>query len=216
MTEKQRRELLELYELRGEEIRNRLLEFKETFQKADDLQIFHELSFCILSSGVGPKIAGQCMRAIGEKLADGEEDELLGRIEVIHKYAENASRYIVFTRKYLKEEHGFLLKSLVSSFEDRVERRDFFAKNPGIKGLGYMQASHFLRNLGFSGYAILDRNNLASLSELGIIGETKYPLTKKRYIETESLMTEAAHELGISLDEFDLLLWSRKRKYVPR
>lgn len=216
MTEKQKRELLELYELRGEEIRNRLLEFKETFQKADDLQIFHELSFCILSSGVGPKIAGQCMRAMGEKLAKGEEDELLGRIEAIHKYAENASRYIVFTREYLKEEHGFLLKSLVSSFEDRVERRDFFAKNPGIKGLGYMQASHFLRNLGFSGYAILDRNNLASLFELGIIGETKYPLTKKRYLETESLMTEAAHELGISPDEFDLLLWSRKRKYIPR
>ena len=216
MTEEQRRELLELYELRGEEIRSRLLEFKETFQKADDLQIFHELSFCILSSGVGPKIAGQCMRAIGEKLAEGEENELLSRIETIHKYAENASRYIVSTREYLKEEHGFLLKSLISSFEDRVERRDFFAKNPEIKGLGYMQASHFLRNLGFSGYAILDRNNLASLSELGIIGKTKYPLTKRRYLETENLMTEAAHELGISLDEFDLLLWSRKRKYVPR
>lgn len=216
MTEKQKQELLGLYELRKEEIQNRLLEFKQAFQKADDRQIFHELSFCILSSGVGPKIAGQCMRAIGEKLVDGEEDELLERIGAIHKYAENASRYIVFTREYLKKEHGFLLKSLVSSFEDGVERRDFFAKNPGIKGLGYMQASHFLRNLGFSGYAILDRNNLASLSELGITGETKYPLTKKRYLETESLMTEAAHELGVSLDEFDLLLWSRKRKYVPR
>jgi len=216
MTEKERRELLELYELKKEEIQNRLLEFKQAFREADDRQIFRELSFCILSSGVGPKIAGQCMSAIGEKLADGEDDELLERIEAIHKYAENASRYIVFTREYLREEHGFLLKSLVSSFEDKVERRDFFAKNPGIKGLGYMQASHFLRNLGFSGYAILDRNNLASLSELGITGETKYPLTKKRYLETESLMTEAAHELGISLDEFDLLLWSRKRKYVPR
>ena len=216
MTEKQKRELLELYELRKEEIRSRLLEFKETFQKADDLQIFHELSFCILSSGVGPKIAGQCMKAMGEKLADGEEDELLGRIEAIHKYAENASRYIVFTREYLKKEHGFLLKLLVSSFEDRVQRRDFFAKNPGIKGLGYMQASHFLRNLGFSGYAILDRNNLASLFELGIISKTKYPLSKKRYIETENLMADATRELGISLDEFDLLLWSRKRKYIPR
>lgn len=216
MTEKQKRELLELYALRKEEIGSRLSEFKETFQKADDLQVFHELSFCILSSGVGPKIAGQCMRAIEEKLADGEEDELLGCIEAIHKYAENASRYIVFTREYLKKEHGFLLKSLVSSFEDRAQRRDFFAKNPGIKGLGYMQASHFLRNLGFSGYAILDRNNLASLSELGIIGEAKYPLSKKRYIETENLMADAAGKLGMSLDEFDLLLWSRKRKYIPR
>lgn len=216
MREKEKRELLELYELKKEEIQNRLLEFKQAFQEADDRQIFRELSFCILSSGVGPKIAGQCMSAIGEKLADGEEDELLEHIGAIHKYAENASRYIVFTREYLKKEHGFLLKSLVSSFEGRVERREFFAKNPGIKGLGYMQASHFLRNLGFSGYAILDRNNLASLSELGIIGETKYPLTKKRYLETESLMAEAAHELGISLDELDLLLWSRKRKYVPR
>ncbi len=216
MTEKQRRELLELYELKKEEIQNRLLEFRQAFQEADDRHIFRELSFCILSSGVGPKVASQCMDAIGEKLVDGEENELLGRIGAIHKYAENASRYIVFTREYLKEKHGFLLKSLVSSFEDRAERRDFFAKNPGIKGLGYTQASHFLRNLGFSGYAILDRNNLASLSELGIIGEIKYPLTRKRYLETESLMEEAAHELGISLDEFDLLLWSRKRKYVPR
>ncbi len=216
MTEKQKRELLELYGLRKEEIRKRLSEFKETFQKADDLQVFHELSFCILSSGVGPKIADRCIRAMGEKLAKGEEDELLGRIEAIHKYAENSSRYIVFTREYLKKEHGFLLKSLVSSFEDRVERRDFFAKNPGIKGLGYMQASHFLRNLGFSGYAILDRNNLVSLSELGITGEMKYPLSKRRYIETENLMADAARELGMSLDEFDLLLWSRKRKYIPR
>lgn len=216
MTEKERRELLELYELKKEEIRNRLLEFRRAFEEADDRWIFRELSFCILSSGAGPKIAGQCVSAMGEKLMDGEENELLGRIEAIHKYAENASRYIVFTREYLREEHGFLLKSLVSSFEDRVERRDFFAKNPGIKGLGYMQASHFLRNLGFSGYAILDRNNLASLFELGITGETKYPLTKKRYLETESAMTEAALGLGISLDEFDLLLWSRKRKYVPR
>jgi len=216
MTEEEKLELLELYELKKEEIQDRLLEFKQAFREADDPQVFRELSFCILSSGVGPKIAGQCMSAIGERLVDGEEDELLERIGAIHKYAENASRYIVFTREYLREEHGFLLKALVSSFEDRVERRDFFAKNPGIKGLGYMQASHFLRNLGFSGYAILDRNNLASLFELGIIGETKYPLTKKRYLETESLMTEAAHELGISLDEFDLLLWSRKRKYVPR
>ena len=216
MTEKQKRELLELYEFRKEEIRSQLLEFKETFQKADDLQIFHELSFCILSSGVGPKIAGQCIRAMGEKLADAEEDELLGRIEAIHKYAENASRYIVFTREYLKKEHGFLLKSLVNSFEDRAQRRDFFAKNPGIKGLGYMQASHFLRNLGFSGYAILDRNNLTSLFELGIISEAKYPLSKKRYIETENLMADAARELGMSLDEFDMLLWSKKRKYIPR
>ena len=216
MTEKERRELLELYDLRKEEIRNRLLEFRQAFHEADDRQIFRELSFCILSSGVGPRIAGQCVSTIGEKLADGKKDELLERIGAIHKYAENASRYIVFTREYLRREHGFLLKSLVSSFEDRVERRDFFAKNPGVKGLGYMQASHFLRNLGFSGYAILDRNNLASLSELGITGETKYPLTRKRYLETENAMAEAAYELGISLDELDLLLWSRKRKYVPR
>ena len=125
MREKEKRELLELYELKKEEIQNRLLEFKQAFQEADDRQIFRELSFCILSSGVGPKIAGQCMSAIGEKLADGEEDELLERIGAIHKYAENASRYIVFTREYLKKEHGFLLKSLVSSFEDRVERREF-------------------------------------------------------------------------------------------
>ena len=216
MTEEEKEELLRLYELRKKEIRSRLSEFKESFAKADDKQIFRELSFCILSSGTGPKIAEKCNLALGEKLFEGKKQELFECLEEIHKYAERAVDYIVLTREYLKKEHGFLLKSLVSSFEGSLERRDFFANNPGIKGLGYMQASHFLRNLGFRGYAILDRNNLKSLFELGIIEEQNYPLTKKRYLRTEELMADCASDLGMTLDEFDLLLWSRKRKYIPR
>ena len=71
MTEEERLELLELYELKKEEIQDRLLEFKQAFREADARQIFRELSFCILSSGIGPKIAGQCLSDIGEKLVDG-------------------------------------------------------------------------------------------------------------------------------------------------
>ena len=40
-----------------------------------------------------------------------------------------------------------------------------------IKGLGYKEASHFLRNIGFPGYAILDKHILNSLREMGVIGK---------------------------------------------
>ena len=32
---------------------------------------------------------------------------------------------------------------------DHYERRDWLVKEKGIKGLGYKEASHFLRNIGF-------------------------------------------------------------------
>jgi N-glycosylase/DNA lyase len=77
-------------------------------------------------------------------------------------------------------------------------------------GLGYKEASHFLRNIGFRGYAILDKHILRSLYEFGVLDSPKPPTTKNRYIETENKFKEFANQLGIQLDELDLLLWSEK------
>jgi N-glycosylase/DNA lyase len=94
--------------------------------------------------------------------------------------------------------------------EDMERRRDFLAANPGIKGIGYKEASHFLRNVGFNGYAILDKHILRTLAELGVIDSSKPPTTKKKYVAIEVRMREFASEIGIGVDELDLLLWSNK------
>ena len=79
-----------------------------------------------------------------------------------------------------------------------------------VKGLGYKEASHFLRNVGYKDIAILDRHILRVLHENEIIQETPKQLTRRRYFMIENLMQNIAEDLDISLAELDLFLWHTK------
>lgn len=210
-----KKELTELYNENKDKIKAQLTSFENNFKNSNDEKIFHELCFCILSSGVGPKVAEKSLEKIKDDLWDGTSQELINLLQGVHKYPDKVS-YLLVTRDYLKEEFNFKIKSLIKKFEDKIERRDFFANNKNIKGLGYMQASHFLRNLGFKGYAILDRNNIKSLYEIGVLEETKPNSTRKKYLEAEKKMGDFAKAINIDIDELDLLLWLRKRGYIPK
>jgi N-glycosylase/DNA lyase len=207
-------ELRLIYIEKKDVIRARLLEFKDVFEKGDDKRIFRELVFCILTSAVGPKVGLMSVNAVNDILVDGSEDEIYEHLEHVHKYPQRAN-YIVHTREYLKRDFDFKLKDLLLSFKDPIERRDFFASNKDIKGIGYVQASHFLRNIGFWGYAILDRNIMRSLYKLGVVDSLRPPTTKKRYLEIETKVKTFADTLGIGVDELDLLLWSNVTGYIP-
>lgn len=208
-------ELKALYAEKEEEIRDRVKEFEYARQNADDERILEELIFCILTSAVGPKVGMKSLHAIQDILTDGSEQEIFARLKGVHKYPEKAT-YVVHTVDYLQKEYGLKMRELVDSFDDYEERREFFALNKGIKGLGLTQASHFLRNIGFKGYAMLDRNVVGMLYKLGVIETDKPPTSKKRYLETEAKMKEFASELGIGIEELDMLLWSMKRGYIPK
>jgi len=132
------------------------------------------------------------------------------RLDGVHRFPNARPAYIIHTREYLKSEHNFKIKDLLKSFQDPLQRRDFFAKNKNIKGIGYKESSHFLRNIGFSGYAILDKHILNTLYELKVIKSTKPPTTRDKYLETEDKLKEFAYSIGIHIDELDLLLWSEK------
>jgi N-glycosylase/DNA lyase len=207
-------ELRAEYSRRKDMIEAQLGEFRKIRESADDRKIFEELAYCILTSAVGPKVGLKSLEAIKDILLEGSAEETESRLKGIHKYPEKAY-YIIRTREYLKREYGFKLRELVDSFPGPEERRDFFALNKDIKGIGYTQASHFLRNIGFSGYAILDKNVLISLYDLGILDSPKPPSTGKRYKEIESRMKSLAAELGIGLDELDMLLWSLRTGRIP-
>ena len=102
------------------------------------------------------------------------------------------------------------LREKLESFENPLERRDWLVKEKGIKGLGYKEASHFLRNIGFKGYAILDKHILRSLAELKIIDDPKPPNTRSRYLTVEEKLKNLSNRLEIDFDEMDLVLWSLK------
>ena len=209
------KELKTLYNEKKDSIDNQLNEFEIVRQSADDRRIFEELAFCILTSAVGPKVGAKSLDAIKDLLLKANTEDIEERLTGVHKYPEKAY-YIVHTRDYLEREYGLKLNDLVNSFEDPLERREFFALNKDIKGLGLTQASHFLRNIGLKGYAILDRNVVRSLYDLGVLESPKPPTTKKKYLEAERKMKEFADELGMGIEELDMVLWSMKTGHIPK
>jgi len=191
-------------------ITKRLSEFKDVFKRGDQA-IFEELCFCILTAGSSARMGLQSLAAMQDLLHSGSEKDLQKRARINRlRFWRLRPSYIVRTRTYLKDACGMNLRHLLESFDDPQERRDYFARNKSIKGLGFKETSHFLRNIGYSGYAILDKHIVNSLRELGVISERLHPGTPAGYLAIEKKLKEFAHEIKIDMDHLDLLLWSRK------
>lgn len=150
------------------------------------------------------------IEAVEHLLEAGTHAELAKALTGVHRYPNARSRYIVESRAFLHTDCSMRLRHRLARFTDPLERRDWLVKEKGIKGLGYKEASHFLRNIGFRGYAILDKHVLNCLFELKIIDGPKPPNNRNRYLSIESGLKRFSEQAGIDFDEMDLVLWSMK------
>ncbi|MHA2279400.1 MAG: 8-oxoguanine DNA glycosylase [Promethearchaeota archaeon] len=83
-----------------------------------------------------------------------------------------------------------------------------------VNGMGMKLASHFMRNVGMNGLAILDVHVIDGLNKRGVIDIEKLSPAQAEYLDIEQKMKDYAEQVGIFLDELDLLLWSQKTGYV--
>jgi N-glycosylase/DNA lyase len=195
---------------RRHEIESRLAEFAEVHRTATDERLWEELVFCIFTAGASARMGLGSVEAVRHLLARGTQAELASALQSRHRYPNSRSGYIVVTREFLEDDCGMRLRERLESFQDPFERRDWLAREKGIKGLGYKESSHFLRNVGYRGYAILDKHILRCLAEVGVIASPQPPSTRARYLATEERLRGFAQELGLDFDELDLVLWSMK------
>ncbi|MGH9940870.1 MAG: N-glycosylase/DNA lyase [Pyrinomonadaceae bacterium] len=192
-------------------IRQRLAEFSDVWRRGTNDLLWEELVFCIFTAGASARMGLNSVEAVRPLLARGTHEELAGALSGVHRYPQARSGYIVVTRDYLRRDCSLRLRERLSGFADPLERRDWLARERGVKGLGYKEASHYLRNVGFSGYAILDKHILRSLAELGVIESPAPPTTRARYLAIEAKLREFARDVvRIDFDELDLVLWSMK------
>jgi len=203
------RRLQPTYAVKKHLIKQRMQEFKRAYRKGNE-SIFTELCFCIFTAGASARMGLICIEAIKDIILTGTAAELEERIERKHRYPKARAEYIIHTRNFLQKHYNMQIVSLIESFDDKIKLRDFFAANKGIKGIGYKEASHFLRNIGFKGYAILDKHILRSLHEFGVISSPEPPKSRKMYLEIEAKMKQFAREVNIDFDDLDLLLWSNR------
>ena len=180
------------------------------WQAGSNARLWEELVYCIFTAGASARMGMRSVEAVRALLPEGTHAELAGALGGVHRYPNARSGYIVVTREYLHEDCRMQLRERLASFADPVERRDWLARERRIKGLGYKEASHYLRNIGLRGYAILDKHILRSLAELGVIESPAPPTTRARYLVIEAALRRFAARLAIDFDELDLILWSMK------
>jgi N-glycosylase/DNA lyase len=204
-------ELRTSYRKKRGAIRARLAEFEAIAREGDDARLFEELVYCIFTAGASARMGLNAVERVRSHLLKAGRPRLNRLLTGAHRFPNARSGYVVHTRNYLKQDCGLRLRERLARFGDDAEaRRDFFARNPGIKGIGYKEASHYLRNIGYRGYAILDKHILRTLHECGVIDSPNPPATKKKYLAVEQDMRKFAIDIRIDFDELDLLLWSNK------
>ncbi len=195
---------------RRDDIRKRLAEFEAVWLSGTDERLWEEMVFCFFTGGCSARMGLRSVEAVRPILLTGNHAELASALVGRHRYPNARAGYIVASREFLQEHCGLKLRKKLESFENPLERRDWLVKEKRIKGLGYKEASHFLRNIGLKGYAILDKHILRSMAELKIIDDPKPPNTRSKYLTIEEKLKKLSNRLEIDFDELDLVLWSLK------
>jgi N-glycosylase/DNA lyase len=196
---------------RRKEIRVKLLEFRGVWREGSDERLWEEMVYCFFTGGCSARMGLRSIEAVRHILEDGDFGQLSSALSGVHRFPFARSRYIVASRDFLCAS-GIKtgLKRHLTSLKDPIDRRDWLVKEKRIKGLGYKEASHYLRNIGLPGYGILDKHVLYCLAELGVIDDPKPPSTRTKYLTAEEKMREFAAQIEIDFDELDLVLWSMK------
>jgi N-glycosylase/DNA lyase len=195
---------------RAADIRRRLGEFAAVGRRGSDRDLWEEMVYCFFTGGCSARMGLRSVEAVRPLLETGTREHLAAALTGVHRYPNARARYVEESRNFLVADCDLRLRRRLSAFKDPMERRDWLVREKGIKGLGYKEASHFLRNIGYRGYAILDKHVLRCMAELKIIEEPKPPTTRVRYLTVETKLKGLARQLAIDFDELDLVLWSMK------
>lgn len=179
-------------------VKNRIRDFKNLDKNSSD-ELFKEMCFCILTANFNAEKSIKIQDEIGSCFLIDSEEELAKKLRNLgHRYPKTRAKYIFESRK-CKD----LLKEILL-LNDK-EMRDWLVDN--VKGLGYKEASHFLRNIGFGDVAIVDFHIIDLLVRYNFIEKPK-TLTKRKYLEIENILRNIARKTDLTLAELDLYLWS--------
>lgn len=200
--------LKRIYREYRSDIKERLKEFKEIGEKGTREDIFRELVFCLLTP---QSKARMCWRAVerlteGKLMVKGRKKQIQNVMHGV-RFKYKKSEYIVKAReKFFGDD---ILYKRIKESPDYFDLREFIVKE--IKGLGWKESSHFLRNIGKGeNLAILDRHILRNLAGLKIIESIPSNLSERKYKNIEKRMKNFSENIGINMEELDLVLWAKE------
>ncbi|HLD98366.1 MAG TPA: N-glycosylase/DNA lyase [Candidatus Nanoarchaeia archaeon] len=193
-----------------ETVDKRLLEFK-SFENKTTEEWFSELCFCLLTANSRASSAMKIQDQItGRGFMYSPQENIAQIIRMNkHRFHNNKAKFIVDARKFVN------IKAIIHKItgeKGEKEAREFLVEN--VKGLGYKESSHFLRNVGYTSLAILDRHILNLMVENNYINERPKTLTKNKYLEIEEKFNKISDDLDMTNAELDLYMWYMKTGVV--
>ena len=202
-------ELNETYGKIKKDIEGRIKVFKGIWKNGGNKEVFTELAFCLLTPQSKARGAEKAINALlaNGKLFDGTSEEIREELNVV-RFKNKKAEYIVEAREKFSENGEIIFKDIIEKkLKDGViTTRDWIVKD--IKGIGYKEAGHFLRNIGFGEeVAILDRHILKNLKRFEVIEEIPSSITPKIYHEIEEKMVAFSAKINIPMDHLDFLFW---------
>ena len=203
-------EIKQIYDSIKDKIVSRLLEFKEIWEKGNDLDIFAELVFCLLTPQSKAKICWEVVEKIkmNSLLFNNDKQELSKMIHPV-RFKNKKAEYIIKAKEIFYINNIFSIKEIIRSFPDNTSLRTFCVDK--IKGIGFKEASHFLRNIGFGkNIAILDRHILKNLLKFDVIDTIPNNLSEKMYLFIENKMKDFSKEIGIDIEYLDFVFWYKE------
>lgn len=208
------KDLIRQYKNKRSAIHKRLKEFRSVY-KGSDKDVFAELCFCILTANANALHCDKAIRELKETglLFSGKpcqiRPKLRGRVRFHNKKAE----FIKLARDLFTRDGKICLKPKIGS-GDVFEVREWLVEN--IKGYGYKEASHFLRNIGLGrDITILDRHILKNLKKYAVIKDIPQSVgSRKVYIDIENKMRAFSKRIKIPLEDLDLLFWSIQTGFI--
>ncbi len=162
---------------------------------------FSELCFCILTANTSAEMGVRVQKALGYEGFAKIPDKKLARAlrDAGARFYNTRAGYIIAARRYDGK-----LKETITGLGNQFKAREWLFRN--VKGIGYKEASHFLRNVGYGNVAILDKHILNILRRYDLIGDFKR-VGKRRYIAIEHVLRHIAETAHMPLGKLDLYLW---------
>ena len=192
----------EIESLKKSKIKNlvnyRIREFKKINKNSSD-DLFKEICFCILTANFNAEKSIKIQDELGDCFLKESESKIAKKLKNLgHRYPNTRAKYITDSVECKDS-----LKDIINSSNDE-DLREWIVKN--IRGLGYKETSHFLRNIGFDNYAIIDFHIIDILVNHNLIKRPKN-LSKIKYLEIENTLRDIAKETDLTLAKLDLYLW---------
>ena len=189
------------------DVKNNVAEFEKNKNLSKD-EKFIELCFCILVANSSMEKTFKIWKEIGYDFLRLSKEELAQKLkELGYRFYNRRAEYIIEARKKID-----LLEEILR-MSDEFEIRNKLVKS--FKGIGWKEASHFLRNLGYKNFAIIDRHVLKVLKKFGIIENIPKSLSKKAYLDIENKLRFIAKALNMSLTELDFYLFYISSGKIP-